>query len=897
MQLPSLARLDLRREAAVPTSTGGNEPTTDSLNALIAKVLVEVQSETDASDRLMALRALVKMVDVLDDSLLKTPVATAIREAGCYPILVQLVQTGTDDEKSVALNLFRSMREKNDHYNDVLTSGAIDAIAQILRTGTVEQKTTAVSSLRFSFGGYKSPPTIQRAIWEAGGLHACLALVQTGNVEQTLDCMDFLGVVAKHWDKLYSTVIRNAGGFPKLLAVFQNGTKEQQAKAAETLCALEVAEKTGTLRDAGGIQAFVDRLRTDGFMTKFLYKLLHHHNYYDGSSGPEFKDWSGQNARAMIEAGFVPIALSMVPEFAHPVAFTPTFTEDESRRYWRYQDSRSAIDLLTTLSVYEKAAMEALMEVLGTHIKKLQEWVVYLVSEMVYRSSLRPTTWWESYELQALRDAGVVQVLVELLRRDLSEENQESVLKSLIMIVNNDGASAEALCETGGLAMFYSHLISMASADDGHNRDDRDYSFNNAPKKEKARRLRDALYNHSLKFRLLIDADRSSRSGPDVTDCMYWLEVLPKFDEVRNAIQAHGELYDHLVRIAPYLKERCEALSEEPTEGASARARRERREPPGWQLRDAMKATRTSKLVVSPKTLDRMLHNFRLLGAAATAESNPSTDAATTLLKALIIEVDEAMRSPVWNNAHELLGKTQALVKAGAILVAAGAVTITPLLATKLAWDLGITTFTWFPTLLYSDNILYAQRKLLKTLKREWHEEMDTPEFRAMEEGPVEAYTRGDLEADMRALGLNEEQLMQAQRFEHWMAIAGTIAERFGAAAERGNPAAKHVLELVEALQARLLAPPGEGHTPSILYEISAREFAANKRTLNEMLAAEQAIENEEAAPAEQQAKRRRTAAPIAASLAAFFGPETVVRLRLRAEDLHPLLAARHGDA
>ena len=885
MQLPSLARLDLRREAAAPTSTGVADSGTDEVSVQIAKItnvlaklqfekdanereraqrvmhalidaamptiiggadsgtdkgkalIAKVLSETDANERVEALSALyVLMVSEFRDDLDKwarRPLQVAMREAGGLPILVQLILTGTDEEKLAAAAVLYPFIFSD--RGDFRESGAIDAIVQLLRNGTTAQKTQALLAAKELTEVQYRSVTDKRAFWEAGGLQALLALVRSGDADQKVLSTMTLGNMA--WGSMngraYCTVIRNAGGFPALLELLQNGTEAQQAKAARTLMILESGEKTGALRDAGGIQALVDRLRTDNGVVDGLFDLA-----------TENTDWARQNAHAMVEAGCLPMVLSLMSDFTYS-----------------YNASGRVSILLGFLAMFEETAMKAFMELLVTDDTVAAEAGFSTLQFLVFRS--RP--WKTEDTVQALLKAGVVPTLVSM----LNGLGARDPMTYLVAILNVGGdASVQALYETGGLGLFYSRLRRYNSP---------------AVTPEVTRKWMAFLYNHSLKFRLLIDAYGSIDEPPEGSTfrfsdreyCLYWIDVLPKVDEVRNAIQAHGEIYDHLVRIAPYLKKHCEDT---------------------YSDNDRL-------VVTSPRTLDRMLHSFRLLGAAATAESNPSIDAATTLLRALMIEVDEAMRSGVWVNAQELLGKTKALIKAGTILVAAGAVAVTPLLATKLAWDLGILKMvvgTCIQTMSVDDVVggtLYVQKKLLRTLKRQWHEEMDTPEFRAMEEGPVEAYTRGDLEADMRALGLNEEQLMQAQRFEHWMAIAGTIAERFGAAAEGGDPAAQHVLEMVEALQERLLAPPGEGRNPSILYEISAREFAANKRTLNEMLAAEQAIENEEAAPAEQQSKRRRTAAPIAASLAAFFGPETVVRLRLRAEDLHPLLAARHGDA
>ena len=255
----------------------------------------------------------------------------------------------------------------------------------------------------------------------------------------------------------------------------------------------------------------------------------------------------------------------------------------------------------------------------------------------------------------------------------------------------------------------------------------------------------------------------------------------------------------------------------------------------------------------SPHTLSRMLLNFKILGAAATARSNPSMLAAKTLFKVLTIEIDEAMTSLVWANSRVLLGKTLTLLKYAGVRV------------------------------LLSDRVRERVR-----------EEMDTPEFRAMEDTNDE-YNDEALAAYLETLGLDEFQMQQAQRFERWLAIAGVIASKFNAAADGGDADAKEVMELAEAFVMRLTAPPGTDGAPPILFEIEARQYANPKRSLTEMLDEEQTIEEAEKELFEPRGKRRRTAAQISASLADLFGHEQVAQLQLRAEDLHPLLVARYG--
>ena len=398
----------------------------------------------------------------------------------------------------------------------------------------------------------------------------------------------------------------------------------------------------------------------------------------------------------------------------------------------------------------------------------------------------------------------------------------------------------------------------------------------------------------SVELRLLVDAATGR------VDCDYWEDTLPKFTEVRDAMQNHGQIYDFLAKNAKEFDSRCDANA-------------------------------------SFRTLSRMLQNFKILGAAATAQSNPSTLAAKTLLKLLLIEVDEVKRSHVWANSKALLSKTMTLLKYSGLIVASGAVgTVSAGILAALLVELPAVVTV--PAVMYNagnikrklgetkDNLKYKVRRAIEWahLKRD---KMDTPEFRAMEEAN-EQYNDKSLRADLEELGLNEIQTQQAQRFEHWLAITGTIASRFNAAAEAGDADANVVLEVAEAFIQLLTAPTKEDGELNPLHEIDTRIYAVRKGRYFEKVGEEQTIEEQDAqangtalrvgldslekaeranaqgmAPdvfeeaEKRQAKRqKRELKKISASLADFFGDEKVVRLQLCVEDLHLLLAPRYGS-
>ena len=436
----------------------------------------------------------------------------------------------------------------------------------------------------------------------------------------------------------------------------------------------------------------------------------------------------------------------------------------------------------------------------------------------------------------AIVAAGGIPPLVALVREGIETRSRGAIMVLNTLVVKN-AASYAAIEAAGGI------LALVAVVRDGA--DPRSYDADLL--------LRELLRvsNGSLKMRLLYDL------ATDRVDCNYWDDVFPWFADILAIMQEYGIYYDFLVRKAPWLTS-CPEVD-----------------------------AKTN----SPQTLSRMLLNFKILGAAATARSNPSMLAAKTLFKVLTIEIDEAMTSHVWKNSRALLDKTLTLLKYASVMASE---------ATALA-----TTLAAQPYLLGAPFAVLQILRLRQWMRKEGEEVMDTPEFRAMEDTNSE-YNDEALEADLKVLGLDEFQIQQAQRFERWLAIAGAIASTFNAAADGGDAEAKEVMELAEAFVTRLTAPPGTDGAPPLLFEIEALKYAVDKRALAEMLAEEQTIEdqeaNEDAAKVEDQlfeprGKRRRTAAQISASLADLFGHEQVARLQLRAEDLHPLLVARYGHS
>ena len=344
----------------------------------------------------------------------------------------------------------------------------------------------------------------------------------------------------------------------------------------------------------------------------------------------------------------------------------------------------------------------------------------------------------------AIANAGGIESLVTLMRGG-TEMQKHHALMALRFLSGYTDVIDNAIVAAGGIPV----LVALARKETGN-------GFERAWATALLGELNIDVATWDIKRRLQIDA------AADHVDCRFWSEVFPKFEEIRDAVQEDGKLYDFLASKESEFQEMCDSET----------------------------------ITTSPKTLSRLLLSFKILGAAATAQFNPSALAATTLLKKMAME------------------------------------SVKPTEPTE-------------PTEPTDPN----------------REPLDTPEFRAMESMKDE-YNDQARHAEFEELGLDDAEIQKAQRFEHWMAIAGVIASKFNAAAEEGSTEAKEIIELADALVQRLAAPPGLSDASSILFEVDTRRLK----------------------------RQRLTAAQISASLAAFFGHEKVARLKLRAEDLHPLL-------
>lgn len=371
----------------------------------------------------------------------------------------------------------------------------------------------------------------------------------------------------------------------------------------------------------------------------------------------------------------------------------------------------------------------------------------------------------------------------------------------------------------------------------------------------------------SVEMLLRVDAETG------YVDCEHWDNTFPKFTDVREAIQNYGNIYDFLKAKERVFDSECKTSDP------------------------------------STKTLSRMLQNFKILGAAATASNRPSHLAAKTLLKLLVVEVENSKKSKAWiNKSRESWGKAMTLLRYSKLIAAsneavlaavtAGAgilTTVAEAAVTKRAYSLVAS--------LYGDEASVADTLNRRvTAAIEWargkEERMDTPQFRAMEE-INDNYNDDALRADLKGLGLEESQIQQAMRFKHLLAIAGSIARVFNVEAagpdvELADKNGK-VVVLADAFVALLIEPRRADGT-HFLMQPSTRIYGTHKRNFFDILDTEQKMEENQTQPANgRRVQQRREAASIAASLADFFGHENVARLHLSAKDLHPLLVARHG--
>ena len=642
----------------------------------------------------------------------------------------------------------------------------IPKLVNVLLGGTQSQKNAATGMLvRLARVG---SDRIAMAIVEAGALPLLVALVSDGSPEQKVRAARALMHLSNYTGALEA--IADAGGIPPLVALVREGTESQKLAAAGALHGLaRKGANRGAIAQAGGIPPLV--------------ALVH-----DGTENQKVN--AAAALRNLANDEVYQVAIAHAGGIPPLVALVSDGTEDQKvkaafalRNLARDEDNQVAIADAGGIPPLVALVRDGTME---------QKTGATTALELV------TTDFW-AMNPNHQKDfviTGGVQSLVALVR------DGTNYLKYKAAIVLDNLAQAEEEFVADAIVAADGITALAALVRDGR-----------PDQKNVAESALLSLTNVSVKFALLVIS-----ICPDVFDCSHWEKTFPKFAEVRDAIQEHGNIYD-------FLAENAHSMSTELCKDKS------------------------------PKTLARMLLNFKILGAAATATSNPSALAAKKLLQLLAIEVDR------------VLG--------------------------------------------------------LKPSARSWltlrgpREEMDTPEFRAMED-MKDMHKDNALADRLRALGpsgdrpaLDELEIEQAQRFERWLAIAGAISKAFNAVKSED---AEKVVQLAEAFVMRLTAPAGTSPSnPTLLFNIASLEFDADDKRMRvmldgervrdeermrEMLAIEQEIEEREARErevAEPSAKRRRTAVDISASLAEFFGHEKVARLQLCAEDLHPLLVARYG--
>jgi len=774
---------------------------------------------------------------------------TVIQREGGIPALVALVRDGTQWQKTWAMYALRSLATSqytNRNRQFIADAGGIPLLVALARDGTKKQKMEAKEAL---WGILTGDHATGKTIVAAGDIPILVAAVSYGTEEQKRAAAVELSKLAGN-NPGNRKAIANAGGIAPLVVLVRDGTEEQKRAASGTL--LAVARNNNANSDAivdeGGIAPLVALVRDGTASVKNnavgALWILTEHNYVT-------------RAKIMAAGGIPPLVASVRDG-------TERVKQIAALALQNLANSTEGKD-----GIVDAGGIPPLVALVSDGTELGKAWA----AGALWNIANSTDTPYSEY----IATAGGIPPLVALVR-DGTEEQKLKAAGALWMLAMNYVANREAIADAGGI------LPLVALLRDG-----------TVEQKKRARSALQNIHNSHIKTRLRVDAALHKFEMPHMWSCDYWIDILPKFAEVRDAMQGHGEIYDFLVNGMPKFQSRCNK------EGRS-----------------------------SPKTLARMLLNFKILGAAATAQSNPSVLAAKTLFKVLAIEIDEAMTSRVWVNSRELLSKTLTLLKFAVPIVAAG--TVVGGAAAALIVDPGFTSGTLAGT---------AGRGVYEYFKQKWAElkpePLDTPEFRAMEDTRDE-YNDEALDADLKALGLDAFQLQQAQRFERWLAIAGSVAAKFNAAADGGDADAKEVMELAEAFVMRLTAPPGTARAPELLFEIEARQYAAAKRSYAEMLAEEQAIEEEEAKEAQEakedaakvvnrvfsglsdaakadaqgkrpgeaeaerdgteppaKRRRRRTATEISASLADVLGHEKVARLWLRAEDLHPLLVARYG--
>ena len=166
---------------------------------------------------------------------------------------VAALTSGNEQEKAHAARALRNLTSQ-DGSNDaaIREAGGIAPLVELVRSGTEEQKTKGAGAL----WNLAKDATNKRAIREANGIAPLVALVGSGTEDQKTKCAGALLSLAI--DVINKTAIRETGGIVPLVALVSCGTDEQMVKGAGALrnLAVDAANKVA-IREGGGIAPLV----------------------------------------------------------------------------------------------------------------------------------------------------------------------------------------------------------------------------------------------------------------------------------------------------------------------------------------------------------------------------------------------------------------------------------------------------------------------------------------------------------------------------------------------------------------------------------------------------------------------------------------------------------------
>lgn len=186
------------------------------------------------------------------------------------PPLIALLE-GTDDQRSYAANALGNLTIRNEaNRTEIAAEGAIPLLVQLLASGTELEKTNAV----FALVNLTASEANNAVIVRHNGIQSLISLLN-GSEDQVTHAAQALGNMAVR-NATYSILIAQAGAITLLCNRLSLGTDKQKSQVAFALgnLARKNPVNCAVIADTGGNRALVSLLSADGKLKTRVAKAI-----------------------------------------------------------------------------------------------------------------------------------------------------------------------------------------------------------------------------------------------------------------------------------------------------------------------------------------------------------------------------------------------------------------------------------------------------------------------------------------------------------------------------------------------------------------------------------------------------------------------------------------------